>query len=237
LKAFAWKPVFDFLFLNFDFEDMINFIPIFPLDIIVYPGEMLNLHIFEPRYKQLINECLKEHKPFGLPSVKDKQVQEYGTLMEITELVKEYDNGEMDVKTRGINIFRVLEVVKDVPDKLYGGAIVNYPQNFMSPGDSELSRNIIKEVKRLYTLMDVEEKFKFPDGKKMMLSYEIGHYVGLSKQQEYELLCIFTEIQRLEYIRRHLNDITAVVQELERMKARVQMNGHFRDLSIGDLDI
>lgn len=214
-----------------------NFIPIFPLDIIVYPGETLNLHIFEPRYKQLINECLKEHKAFGLPSVADKRIQEYGTLMEVTELVKEYENGEMDVKTRAINIFRILEVVKDIPDKQYSGAIVSYPQNFISPGDSTVSKNIINEVKRLYKLMDVEEKFKFPENKTAMLSYEIAHYVGLSKVQEYELLCIFTEIQRLEYLRRHLNDITAVVQELERMKARVQMNGHFRNLSIDDLDI
>ncbi len=214
-----------------------NFIPIFPLDIIVYPGESLNLHIFEPRYKQLINECLKEHKAFGLPSVADKRLQEYGTLMEITELVKEYENGEMDIKTRGLNVFRILEVVKEIPDKQYSGAIVSYPQNFMSPGDSTLSRNIVKEVKRLYQLMDVEEKFKFPEDKTSMLSYEIAHYVGLSKEQEYELLCIFTEIQRLEYLRRHLNDITAVVQELERMKERVKMNGHFRDLSINDLDL
>jgi len=214
-----------------------NFIPVFPLDIVVYPGETLNLHIFEPRYKQLINECLREHKAFGIPSVADKRIQEYGTLMEITELVKEYDNGEMDIKTRGINIFRILEIVKDIPDKQYTGAIVSYPQNFMSPGDSTLSKNIVKEVKRLYQLMDVEEKFKFPEDKTTMLSYEIAHYVGLSKQQEYELLCIFTEIQRLEYLRRHLNDITAVVQELERMKARVKMNGHFRNLSIDDLDL
>jgi uncharacterized protein len=214
-----------------------NFIPVFPLDIIVYPGETLNLHIFEPRYKQLINECLKEHKAFGMPSVADKRMQEYGTLMEITELVKEYENGEMDIKTRGINIFRILEVVKDIPEKQYSGAIVSYPQNFMSPGDSTVSRNIVMEIRRLYQLMDVEEKFKFPDNKTAMLSYEIAHYVGLSKVQEYELLCIFTEIQRLEYLRRHLNDITAVVQELERMKARVQMNGHFRNLSIDDLDI
>ena len=214
-----------------------NFIPIFPLDIIVYPGETLNLHIFEPRYKQLINDCLREHKPFGIPSVADKRTREYGTLMEITELVKEYENGEMDIRTRGLNIFRILEVVKDIPDKQYKGAIVSYPQNFMSPGDSTLSNNIVKEVKRLYQLMDVEEKFKFPENKTSMLSYEIAHYVGLSKEQEYELLCIFTEIQRLEYLRRHLNDITAVVQELERMKAREKMNGHFRNLSINDLDL
>jgi Lon protease-like protein len=211
-----------------------NFIPIFPLDIVVYPGEPLNLHIFEPRYIQLITECLQQKKPFGIPAVVNKRIEEYGTSMEVLELVKAYDNGEMDIRTRGLNVFRILEVIKDIPDKLYGGAIVSYPQNIMSPGDSNLSNHVFGEVKRLYALLSLTEKF--PDQKKPMVSYEIAHLVGLSKQQEYELLSIFTEIQRLEYLRRHLNDMTKVVQELERVKDRIQMNGHFRNLSLDDLE-
>jgi Lon protease-like protein len=209
---------------------MTNFIPIFPLDIVVYPGESLNLHVFEPRYKQLIKECLAEKKLFGIPVVLDKRIEEYGTRMEVTELVKEYDNGEMDIRTRGNDIFRVLEVVKEIPDKLYSGAIVNYPQNFMAHGDSRLATNVFEEVKRLFVLLNAAEKF--PAAQTAMVSYQIGHLVGLTKQQEYELLGIFTEIQRLEYLRRHLNGITAAVQELERVKERIQMNGHFRNLSL-----
>ncbi|MCD6062119.1 MAG: peptidase lon domain protein [Flavipsychrobacter sp.] len=214
-----------------------NFIPIFPLDIIVYPGEPLNLHIFEPRYKELINECMKERKVFGMPVVldKDRGVQEYGTSMEVIELVKEYDNGELDVRTRGLNVFRILEMVKEIPDKLYSGAIVSYPQNFMASGDSNLANHVFSEVKRLYTLLSVSEKF--PEQKKPMVSYEIAHQVGLSKQQEYELLSIFTEIQRLEYLRRHLDNMTKVVQELEKVKERIQLNGHFRNLSLGDTNL
>jgi len=53
---------------------MTNFIPIFPLGIVVYPGENLNLHIFESRYKQLIQECYSDAKPFGIPSVINKKV-------------------------------------------------------------------------------------------------------------------------------------------------------------------
>jgi hypothetical protein len=68
-----------------------------------------------------------------------------------------------------------------------------------------------------------------------MLSYEIAHLVGLSVQQEYEVLSLFTELHRLEYIRRHLANIVPVIQELEHMKERIQRNGHFRDLSLGDL--
>lgn len=214
-----------------------NFIPIFPLDIVVYPGEPLNLHIFEPRYKQLINECMRERKAFGIPVVldKDRGVREYGTSIEVLELVKEYDNGEMDVRTRGLNVFRILEVVKEIPDKLFSGAIVSYPQNFMASGDSNLANHVFSEVKRLYTLLSVSEKF--PEQKKPMVSYEIAHQVGLTKEQEYELLSIFTEIQRLEYLRRHLDNMTKVVQELEKVKERIQLNGHFKNLSLGDIDL
>ena len=85
---------------------MINFIPIFPLGIVVYPGEELNLHIFEPRYKQLINECYQEKKLFGIPSVIDDQLQDYGTLMQIMEITTVHDNGELDIKTQGDKVGR-----------------------------------------------------------------------------------------------------------------------------------
>lgn len=212
---------------------MTNFIPIFPLDVIVYPGEPLNLHIFEPRYKQLIKDCIRDRKLFGIPSVKDKQVNELGTLMEITEVVKEYDNGEMDIRTRGTEVFKVLEVIKELPEKLYQGAIVTYPPNTMEPGDTKIAQLILRELQRMFQLLNLENKF--PAEKQSMISYEIAHLVGLSKEQEYELLGIFTEIQRLEYLRKHLKSITPVLEELEKVKARVQMNGHFRNLSLGDI--
>lgn len=55
---------------------MTNFIPIFPLGVVVYPDEQLNLHIFEPRYKQLIRDCIAENKPFGIPAVIEKKMME-----------------------------------------------------------------------------------------------------------------------------------------------------------------
>jgi len=63
---------------------MTNFIPIFPLNIVVYPGEHLNLHIFEPRYKQLISECSEAGKPFGIPTVLENKMNDMGTLVEST---------------------------------------------------------------------------------------------------------------------------------------------------------
>ena len=89
---------------------MTNFIPIFPLGMVVYPGEKLNLHIFEPRYQQLITECYAETKPFGIPVVLDKNVAEMGTLIEITEIAEIYQDGKMDIRARGLRVFRVLEI-------------------------------------------------------------------------------------------------------------------------------
>jgi hypothetical protein len=214
---------------------MTNFIPVFPLDIVVFPEEKLNLHIFEPRYKQMIQECVEKKKLFGLPPVFDRKPAEYGTLMEITEVAKIYDNGEMDIRTKGVSIFQTLEFVKEIPEKLYSGAIVTYPDNVIEKGETQISTIILNEVKRLYALLNLESKF--PADKTSMISYEIGHLVGFSREQEYEMLQLFTEVQRLEYIRRHLKEIIPTIQELEEMKARIQRNGHFRDLSTGDLNL
>src|ERR1700744_4633208 len=107
---------------------MTTFIPVFPLNIIVYPGEALNLHIFEPRYIEMIRERINDKKPFGIPSVINNISNELGTMMEIIEVVKEYENGEMDIRTRGVQVFRVLQMIDNIPDKLYSGAIVNFPE-------------------------------------------------------------------------------------------------------------
>lgn len=207
---------------------MTNFISIFPLGIVVYPDEQLNLHIFEPRYKQLIGECIKERKPFGIPSVIDKKVNEYGTLVEIVKVEKEYENGEIDVSTRGLKVFRILEVIREVPEKLYSGAIVNYPDNHHRE-NMKLQREVLKGVRELHQILQVSKSFNRSD--ETLRSYDIAHHAGLSLQEEYELLHLFHELQRLEYLKRHLHKVIPMLTEMERLKDRVKLNGHFRDLS------
>ncbi|GEP94893.1 LON peptidase substrate-binding domain-containing protein [Chitinophaga cymbidii] len=208
---------------------MTNFIPIFPLGIVVYPDEQLNLHIFEPRYKQLIGECIRDGKPFGIPVVIDKKANEYGTLVEVEKVVKEYENGEMDVSTRGLKVFRILEVIREVPEKLYSGAIVNYPDNHHR-GHQKLQREVLKAVRELHHILQVSKTFVRPDD--ALRSYDIAHHAGLSLQEEYELLHLFHELQRLEYLKRHLHKVIPMLTEMERLKDRVKLNGHFRNLSV-----
>ena len=208
---------------------MTNFIPVFPLGIVVYPGEHVNLHIFEPRYKQLVGECHKEGKPFGIPTVIDNKLNEMGTLVKITELVKTYDNGEMDVRTEGLRVFRVLELIKSVPDKLFSGAIVNYPENIEGPGKQELMQKVIKAVRELHRLLEISKDFHKPDEE--LSSYDIAHHAGLSIEEEYELLGLLREEQRQEYLRLHLAKVLPVIAEMGTLKEKVKLNGHFKNLS------
>ena len=211
---------------------MTNFIPIFPLSIVVYPGEELNLHIFEPRYKQLITESYKTNRPFGIPPVINNHVNELGTLVNIIEISKTYDNGEMDIKTRGNKIFRILEEIKEVREKLYSGAIVNYPSN-KEHGSHTLMKKIINGIHELHKLLKVSNQFKKPEDQ--LWSYDVAHHAGLSLQEEYELLGLFTELQRQEYLKRHITKVLPVVAEMELLKERVKLNGHFKNLSGLDL--
>jgi len=213
---------------------MINFIPIFPLNIVVYPGEHLNLHIFEDRYKQLINECYEQGKPFGIPTVMDNHVEDLGTLVTVKEIVEKYDDGRMDIRTEGVRIFRVLEIIKSVPDKLYSGAIVNYPDT-IDIRNVRMMRKIIESIRELHKLLKVTKDFKKEDDS--LMSYDVAHHAGLSLKEEYELLGLLQENQRLEYLKRHLNKVIPLIGGIDNLKEKIQLNGHFKELKGFNLDL
>ncbi|RYZ29242.1 MAG: peptidase S16 [Chitinophagaceae bacterium] len=207
---------------------MTNFIPIFPLAIVVYPGESLNLHIFEPRYKQLIRECYDNKKPFGIPAVIDNRLQDYGTVVQVKEITKVDENGEMDIKTEGEKVFRMLEVIKEIPDKLYSGAIVNYPVNH-ERGSVEVMRMVVNNIRELHKMLNVQKDFKKEE--EQLTTYDLAHHVGFSLQEEYEFLNLLHERQRQEYLKRHLSKIIPMVSEMENLKEKVKLNGHFKNLT------
>ena len=214
---------------------MTNFIPIFPLAIVIYPREKMHLHIFEPRYKQLIKECKEAGKPFGIPTVLNNRLQDMGTLVEVSQIVQEYENGEMDINTEGIKVFRTLEVIKKVPEKLYSGAIVNYPNNKMEDGNAKLMQSVINGVKEVHRLLNITKDFKKPESE--LTSYDVAHHAGLSVEEEYEFLGLMRELHRQEYLKRHLQKVLPMLMEMELLKEKVKLNGHFRNLSSLDLDI
>jgi len=88
----------------------LNLLPLFPLDLVLLPGIPLPLHIFEPRYKEMISECLEQKKPFGIVRASEEGVAGIGCTAEILSVTKKYDDGRMDILTRGVERFEVLEV-------------------------------------------------------------------------------------------------------------------------------
>ncbi len=206
---------------------MTNFIPLFPLKIVVYPGEDLNLHIFEPRYKQLINDCHAAKKPFGIPSVINNQVSEMGTVVEIVEVSKLYDDGEMDIKTRATVIFRVLEKIQELPDKLYHGAIVTYPVTGYA-GRGLLMKKLLESIRKLHGLLNVSKDFKKPDEE--LTSFDIAHHAGMPIEDEYRVLEFEEELHRQEFIKRHLVNVLKVMTQMDSLKTKINLNGHFKNL-------
>lgn len=199
----------------------------------MYPGEALNLHIFEDRYKQLISECHADGRLFGIPAVIDKRLQDYGTLVRITELTTVHDNGELDIKTEGDKVFRILEVIKEIPEKLYSGAIVNYPVN-LEQGSTEVMRQVLQSIRELHRLLNISKDFKKSDAD--IKAYDVAHHIGLSLQEEYELLNLMNERQRQEYLRRHLTKVLPMLAEMEGLKEKIKLNGHFKNLGTFNFD-
>jgi Lon protease-like protein len=92
-----------------------SLLPIFPLELVLLPGVPLPLHIFEPRYKEMIAECLQQKKPFGVVRASSEGVADIGCTAEIMSVTRKYDDGRMDILARGVDRFEVIEVNEDRP--------------------------------------------------------------------------------------------------------------------------
>lgn len=201
------------------------FLPLFPLNLVAFPGETVNLHIFEPRYRQLIGECLEDDTTFGVPVFMNNRIPGYGTEMKVVELVQRYDDGRLDVRTQGIRPFRILEFENPAPGRLYAHGKVHL---FPPPEPTaEINPGLREAVERLSRLLS--EKMQVPD-EQMPYSFQIGHQVGLPLEGEYELLTLESEAERQSFILDHLNEALPVLERMEKVKERIQMNGHFREL-------
>ncbi len=210
---------------------MTNFIPLFPLNIVVYPGEKLNLHIFEPRYKQLVNECFKENKEFGIVTVLNHAITEMGTTVKILSIDKIHPEGEMDIRTEGVRVFSILERMKNLPEKLFGGAIVHYPDNVQDGMPSKLE-SLLSTLNQFHALLEVKKDYK--KSPEDLSSYDLAHHAGLSLEQEYQFLALLRESQRQEFLQRHLRHTMPTILELQNLKKRIELNGHFRKLSVNE---
>ncbi|NNE03556.1 MAG: LON peptidase substrate-binding domain-containing protein [Eudoraea sp.] len=199
-------------------------LPFFPLQTVFYPGETVPLHIFEERYKQLINDCRSDAVTFGIPVYINDRI-DYGTEVQLVEVVTTYENGSMDIVCVARQVFKVISFNSEMEGKQYAGGVVQFLDS-VNDGEVAVKEEVLKKINELYELMGVifdpipVDKFN---------TYMLAHKMGFSFDQEYELLQITKESDRLAYILNHLTSTIGVLEQVDRTKAMIEMNGHFRN--------
>ena len=178
-------------------RDSTRFLPLFPLQIVAFPGELVLLHIFEPRYIQLISESAARGTGFGIVTVVPGGASSIGTEMRVERILRIYDSGNMDVATRGVRTFELKSFERDVEGKLYSGGRVSFKEN-----DPRTEPEAQGALVRLFNHMqeDIGSPHKLAAPYPENLSFVIGHDVGLSLEQKLQLLTISVERDRQKYL-------------------------------------
>ncbi len=195
---------------------------IFPLQLALFPGEALPLHIFEPRYRQLIADCRDSGIHFGIPTATQGNLSAYGTEVELVEILKTYDTGEMDIVVRGLRVFHILEVQGEVPGKLYSGAQVEYPAD-VPEEDEGVRTRLVEKFFELHRVLG-QPKPDFSDAP-FGLSYRIARDAGLTLGQRVELLSKPAERDRQAYLLEHVERALKNLREQSGPKTLARGNG------------
>ncbi len=207
-------------------------LPLFPLNVVLFPGAELPLHIFEPRYRLMINECHEQDKPFGLvlvrPESEHMQEDPYpiGTMAEIEALVR-LDDGRMNLLARGGQRFRILSQHREKP---YLSGLVEIYEDISEPEELLLTRaNQARELFNTYLqiLLELvgkrEIQFTLPTVPEE-LSHFIAYFLDIEDEQKQELLELNSTVQRLE------EEIETLRREVPFMRQMLSMSNRFRTI-------
>lgn len=200
------------------------YLPFFPLKLVVFPGEELNLHIFEPRYRQLMADVENDGISFGVCAYLN-QMTGFGTEVNLEQIFKRHEDGRLDIKTRGVRVFRILNFENPMPGKLYPGGDVEYLND-----DSSI--NQVKQLEYVFYLKEILYLLNNPVefDSYSVNSYSFAHKVGLKLEEELELLQIESESMRIEFLIKHFKRLIPVIKAIESSKEKIKLNGHFKHL-------
>lgn len=206
---------------------MAEIIPAFPLSIVPFPGEEINLHIFESRYKSLINECVDLNKSFCLLPIFEDKDKTYGTEMVVIDVAKRYKDGKLDIRTKGVNLMKIITVIDKLNGKLYPG--VEYEKLYWDDvSDLYMNIEIVDLLEKLFSKLSVQNiKLKNPSD---FRTYQVGHKVGFNIDQELEFLALQKEVERQRYMLAHLVKFLPIIDEMNSLKEKAKLNGYFKPL-------
>ncbi|MCE7058114.1 LON peptidase substrate-binding domain-containing protein [Algoriphagus sp. AGSA1] len=199
-------------------------LPFFPLKLVVFPGEELNLHIFEPRYKELIKDVEVGGLTFGICTYTD-QLTGYGTEVVLRDIHTRYDDGRMDIKTTGKRVFKIATFDNPAVGKEYAAGAIELLEDDPTVPDY-LHHEYIFYLREMLHLLHYDVSFDPAD----VDSFSFSHKIGLKLDEELELIKIPSEASRTDYLIKHLKRIIPALQAAEEAKEKIKQNGHFKHL-------
>ena len=198
-------------------------LPLFPLDLVLFPGTPLPLHIFEPRYKEMIAECLANRAPFGVVRVLEQGIAETGCTAEIVSVTKKYPDGRLDLVAEGRSRFEVLEVNQE--RSFLRAEVMQIPDEPGAPAEEDAARATALH-REILTLAGAAPDL--PDVKQGMLSYQLAGSLPLDLNFKQELLATRSENQRMRALAAHLESILPALRRAARAREKAGGNGHVR---------
>ena len=183
---------------------MNSLLPIFPLELVLLPGVPLPLHIFEPRYKEMIAECLEQKKPFGVVRASSAGVADIGCTAEIMSVTKKYDDGRMDILTCGVERFEVIHVNED---RSFLQAEISVVQDEDEAGKP--AAQMVTQAVRLHAEIAklAGAELSGPDQHAGNLSFLLAGSLPLDLDFKQSLLSTLSEAKRLEAVVGYLEAI------------------------------
>lgn len=197
-------------------------IPLFPLDVVLFPGIPLPLHIFEERYKLMVQECLEHRQEFGVVMTREDGIAAVGCTAAILQVVKRYPDGRMDILTVGRSPFLMSDVFDDKP---YLEAAVEYLEDEpLSEGSPP--RPLMTLFEKCYAALrgQAPRLEGAPPG--ISLTFLLVSELPLDLEYKQELLEMRSEEQRQESLHEKMEKWLPELERLERMKQRAGGNGH-----------
>ena len=195
-------------------------IGLFPLGIVLLPSERVPLHIFEPRYQELIGECLEDDTEFGLVYADEEGVRETGTRARVAEVLERFDDGRLNIVVEGGERFRVAHLTRGRTFMTAEVVVVNDEASHVS---AETAARAAGAFRALAALAGVEPEE--PDESSPILSFELAGQVELAAEAKQELLESRSEADRLERVVDLLDGARKMLLAARELGERAKQNG------------
>lgn len=196
-------------------------LPLFPLEVVLLPGTPLPLHIFEPRYKEMIGECLAKSAPFGVIRALEQGIAEVGCTAEIVTVTKEYPDGRMDLVAEGRKRFEVLELNQE--RSFLRAEVLIVPDDPDGAVEAERLRAIQLHLEIL-SLAGAVQDLSAAD--QSILSFYLVGPLPLDLDFKQKLLAMRSERQRIEAVAAYLESILPKLRRATQARQKAGGNGH-----------